>query len=214
MVQFKMKELEPRDRYQLLTRAVGPRPIAFVSTLSPEGKGNLAPFSYFNIGGSNPPSATICPVKDRRSNEKDTLRNIRDTGEYVINIVTFDMVDSMSQTSWAYPHGVDEFEMSGLSRAPSSVVKPPRVAESPISMEMKLFKIVPHGEGPLSSNYIIGEVVHMHVKDEFISDGLPDNARIDHVGRLGGDYYCRVSSGNLFTVPRPSSPASSSSFSG
>lgn len=214
MAQFNMKELEPRESYQLLTRSVGPRPIAFVSTLSPDGKGNLAPFSYFNIGGSNPPSAMICPVKDRRSNDKDTLRNIRDTGQYVINIVTFEMVDRMSQTSWAYPHGVDEFELSGFSRAPSSIVKPPRVAESPISMEMELFKIVPHGEGPLSSNYIIGEVVCLHVADEFISDGLPDNARIEHVGRLGGDYYCRVYSGSLFTVSRPSSPASSSVLAG
>lgn len=209
-----MKELTPRESYHLMTRAIGPRPIAFVSSLSADGKGNLAPFSYFNIGGSNPPSAVICPVNDRNGREKDTLKNIRDTGEYVINIVTFEMVESVSQTSWAYPHGVDEFELSGFSRAPSSVVKPPRVAESPINIEMELYKIISHGEGPLSSNYIIGKAVCMHVADEYLSSGLPDNSKIEHVGRLGGDYYCRVSDASLFTLARPTGPASSSGLAG
>jgi flavin reductase (DIM6/NTAB) family NADH-FMN oxidoreductase RutF len=214
MADFSMGELTPPERYHLMTRAVGPRPIAFVSSLSAEGRGNLAPFSYFNIGGGNPPSAIICPVRDRKANRKDTLINIEETGEYVINVVTLDMAERMNQASWAYPRGIDEFDKAGFTRAPSAVVKPPRVAESPINLEMKLFQIVRHGESALSSNYVIGEIVHMHIDDDVMTNELPDNTKIGHIGRLGGDYYCRVDGDSIFIMPRPSSPESSSRMAG
>lgn len=214
MAEINMREQTPAECYHFMTRVVGPRPIAFVSTLSEAGRGNLAPFSYFNIGGANPPSAIICPVKDRNANLKDTLRNIEETGEYVINIVTQAMVERVNQASWAYPRGVDEFDQVGFTRAPSAVVAPPRVAESPVNIELKLFQIITHGDGPLSSNYVIGEIVHLHVSDDVMTNELPDNFKIDHIGRLGGDYYCKVSEQNIFSVKRPTGPESASSMAG
>lgn len=208
MAEFAMEELEARDRYQLMTRSVGPRPIAFVSTLSAEGRGNLAPFSYFNIGGANPPSTIICPVRDRQARLKHTLVNIRDTGEYVINIVTYEMAEKMNQASWSYPPEADEFDETGFTRSPSVRVKPPRVAESPVCLEVELFKIVEHGDGPLSSNYIIGEIVHMHVDDSCLTDGVPDNTKLPLIGRLGGAYYSRVDKDSLFSLERPKGPSS------
>jgi flavin reductase (DIM6/NTAB) family NADH-FMN oxidoreductase RutF len=204
--EFLMAELEPRDRYQLLTRSVGPRPIAFVSSLSKDGIGNLAPFSYFNVGGANPPSAIICPVKDRNANTKDTLNNIRDTGEYVINICTRSFAEKMSQTSFAYGPEIDEFDAAGLTRVPSVHVKPPRVGESPIHLEMKLFQLVEHGQGPLSSDYIIGEILSIHCDETVLTDGLPDNTKINHIGRLGESWYSSVDEQSLFELERPTKP--------
>ena len=206
MAEFSMQELELRDRYQLMTRTVGPRPIAFVSSLSKDGRGNLAPFSYFNVGGANPPSAIICPLNDRKGNPKHTLLNIRATGEYVINVVTREMAEKMNQASWTYPPDADEFDEAGFTRAPSAKVKPPRVAESPVNFEMELFRIVEHGDGPLSSNYIIGRIIHMHVDESVMTDGLPDNAKLPLIGRLGGAYYSRVDEESIFTLERPKGP--------
>lgn len=214
MADFLMRDLTPPERYHLMTRVVGPRPIALVSTMSREGAGNLAPFSYFNMGGANPASAMICPVRDRDANLKDTLRNIEETGEYVINVVTWDMAERMNSASWAFPRGIDEFDKAGFERAPSAIVKPARVADSPVSMEMQLFQIVPHGDGALASNYIIGEIVYLHVRDEMMTNALPDNTKLELIGRLGGDWYCRVNAGSLFNMPRPSNPESASRMAG
>ncbi len=198
--------LEPREVYQLMTRMVAPRPIAFVSTRDQRGRGNLAPFSYFAIGGSNPPSLVFCPILNRASQKKDTLLNIEDTGEYVINIATLDMAQKLNQASYTYARGVDEFEQAGFTRAPSAKVAPPRVAESPINLEMRLFTIVRHGSGPLASNYIIGELVYIHLRDEILTNGLPDNSKIQHLARLGEEYYTAVSAESLITLPRPQQP--------
>lgn len=214
MADYLLRDLSPPERYHLMTRVVGPRPIAFVSTLSGEGVGNLAPFSYFNMGGANPASAMICPVRDRDANLKDTLRNIEETGEYVINVVTFEMAEKVNLTSWAYPRGIDEFDKVGVTRAPSAVVKPPRVAESPVSLEMRLYQIIPHGDGPLASNYVIGEIVYLHVRDEVMTDALPDNTKMELLGRLGGDWYCRANAASMFSMPRPSNPESASRMAG
>ncbi len=186
-----------------MTRVVAPRPIAFVSSLAASGTGNLAPFSFFNIGGSNPPSCIICPVTSRDGVNKDTLHNIEETGEYTINIVTFAMAEAMNQTSFTYPRGVDEFDKAGFTRVPSTKVKPPRVGESPVSLECRLHKVVKHGEGPLSSNYVIGEIVLFHCDDAVLTDGMPDNAKIDAIGRLGEDYYTRTHAAALFRLGRP-----------
>lgn len=203
MAEFDLQNLSKVEAYQLVTRIVAPRPIALVSTLDGKGVGNLAPFSYFMMGGSNPPSCVICPVNTRNGEAKDTARNIPETGEYVINVVTRAMAERMNQCSLAYEAGVDEFDRSGLTRAPAKIVKPPRVAESPIHLECRLHKVTRHGSGPLASSYIIGEIVHVHVSDEQLTDGLPDDAKIEFIGRLGADWYTCVTPASLFELKRP-----------
>jgi flavin reductase (DIM6/NTAB) family NADH-FMN oxidoreductase RutF len=199
--------LDIRARYALLLHCVSPRPIAFVSTLSPDGIGNLAPFSFFIAGGANPPSVVISPTTPRDGQPKDTLRNIQATGEYVINVVTFAMRERMNQASAEYPYGVSEWEQAGFEPAASVLVKPSRVAESPLSIECRLHQIVPHGEGPLSANYVIGEVVYFHVAEElFAEDGRVDPTRIDYIARMGADWYARANADSMFEMPRPPRP--------
>jgi flavin reductase (DIM6/NTAB) family NADH-FMN oxidoreductase RutF len=207
MAELDFAALDARTRYQLMTRVAVPRPIALVSTVSAEGVGNLSPFSFFNIGGANPPSAVFCPVNDREGRLKDTVRNIEETGEYVINVVTPDLGAAMNQASWAYPPEVDELAAVGLTPQPSAKVRPPRVAESPIHLELRLWQVIRHGRGPLASNYVVGEIVHLHVADELLTDGLPDNAKFETLARLGGDWYAHVSPACLFALPRPTGPA-------
>lgn len=207
MTRFDPATLPRREIYHLLTRVVSPRPIAFVSTLAADGRGNLAPFSYFNLGGINPPSLVFSVLNDRHGREKDTLINVRETGEYTISVVTHTMAERMNQASAAFPRGVDEFDAAGFTRLASERVKPPRVAESPISMECRLHTIVPHGDGPLAGHYVIGEMLLLHVDPAILdSEGRPDPARIDFIGRMGGDYYIRSRPEALFELPRPPDP--------
>lgn len=207
MKDFDLGALPPREIYQLLTHVVMPRPIAFVTSLSPDGVGNLAPFSFFNMGGLKPPSLVFCPVNNREGFVKDTVRNIESTGEYVVNVVTRDMAERMNQCSWSYPSQVDEMKEVGFTPLPSMKVKPPRVAESPVQIECRLHRIIRHGEGPLASNYIIGEALHVHVDEAVISEGRPDPAKLNLIGRLGGDDYNHVTPDSLFALPRPEGPA-------
>lgn len=206
MTDFDMSELAPTEAYKLMTRVVAPRPIALVSTLGADGRGNLAPFSYFMMGGSNPPSCVICPVNDRRGQRKDTLRSIEETGEYAISVCTRAMAERINQASYAYERGDDEFDRVGLTRARSAVVAPPSVAESPVHLECRLHTVLAHGTGPLASHYVIGEVVHARVDDAVLTDGLPDDAKIEFIGRLGADYYVHVSPASLFELERPTAP--------
>lgn len=203
MAEYNLAELPIPERYHLMTRVVAPRPIAFVSSLDSQGNGNLAPFSFFNIGGANPPSCVICPLFNREGEPKDTLLNIRDTGEYTISVVTRPMAERMNQASWTYARNVDEFDETGFTRAASKLVRPPWVAESPVGIECRLHQIVQHGDGALSGSYIIGEMLYMHIADKVLTDGLPDNAKLDQVSRLGADYYCSVTQDNLFELERP-----------
>jgi flavin reductase (DIM6/NTAB) family NADH-FMN oxidoreductase RutF len=196
-------ELSLADSHRLLLHCVAPRPIAFVSTLSAEGAPNLAPFSYFMAGGANPPSVVISPLSDRNGNPKDTLRNIQATGEYVISVVTYGMREPMNQASAEFPTGVSEWEQAGFSPAPSVKVKPARVAESPLAIECRLHQVVKHGEGPLSANYVIGEVVHFHVSTAIMRDGVLDPRGIDYIARMGGDWYARTNASAMFELPRP-----------
>ena len=191
------------DSYDLLVTAVAPRPIAFVSTISADGKPNLAPFSFFNAGGANPPSVIFSPCTKADGSEKDTLRNIRETGEYVINIVSYDMREGMNQTSLPLPHGESEWPRSGFTPAPSVVVKPDRVAEAPFSLECRLHQIVPHGTGPDAANYIIGEVVQFHVAKYLVEDGVIHPERAQQLSRLGGTWFAKTSDETLFTMQRP-----------
>ena len=203
---FDLTSLPVRDRHALLTRVVGPRPIALVSSLGADGRGNLSPFSYFMLGGASPPSVAFCPVNDRHGAEKDTLRNVAATREFVVSVVTPAMAERMNQASYAYPHGRDEFDEAGFTRAPSVAVRPPGVGESPVRLECRVFAVVPHGAGAGASNYVIGEVVHATVDDALLTDGLPDNRKLALIARLGADYYTRVGADTLFELGRPTAP--------
>ena len=196
-------DLSRADAHRLLLHCVAPRPIAFVSTISAEGVPNLAPFSYYMAGGANPPSVVVSPLTDRTGQPKDTLRNIQASGEYVINVVTHAMRDRMNCASAEYPFGVSEWSEAGFTSAESVKVKPNRVADSPLAIECRLFEVVPHGEGPLSANYVIGEVVYFHVARAIMPDGILDPRMVDYVARMGGDWYARANAPAMFEMPRP-----------
>ena len=205
--EFDLGTIDLAQAYALITRVVAPRPIALVSSRSAAGQGNLAPFSYFMAGGANPPSCVICPMRTHTGVLKDTARNIEETGEYVINVCTAPMAERVNRCSFDYPRGVDEMERSGFTPIASRRVRPPRVAESPIQLECRLHRIVPHGCGPLSSNYIIGEILHLHVAEEVLGpEGLPDDAKIPFIARLGASWYARVDPECLFEMARPREP--------
>ena len=205
-MEFDLPSMALRDRHALLTRVVAPRPIALVSSLGADGRGNLSPFSYFMLGGANPPSLAFCPVNDRHGAAKGTLRNVAATREFVVSVVTPEMADRMNQASFAYPHGRDEFDLVGFTRAPSVAVRPSGVAESPVRLECRVFAVVPHGDGAGASNYVIGEVLHVTVDDALLTDGLPDNRKLALIARLGEDYYTRVGADTLFELGRPTAP--------
>lgn len=196
-------ELTMADCHRLLLHCVAPRPIAFTSTLSPDGVPNLAPFSYFMAGGANPPSVVISPLTDRTGQPKDTLRNISANREFVINVATFGMRDKMNYASAEFPYGVSEFGQAGFTALPSVHVKPSRVGESPLAIECRLHQVVKHGDGPLSANYVIGEVVYFHVCKSLMPDGVLDPTRVEYIARMGGDWCSRADSGSMFEMPRP-----------
>jgi flavin reductase (DIM6/NTAB) family NADH-FMN oxidoreductase RutF len=199
--------LAPAEVYALLTGCVVPRPIAFVSSLSRAGVANLAPFSFFNAGGAHPPSVVFMPVTSGTNRDKDTLHNVRATGEYVIHVVPYSLRERMNQASADYPPEVDEFEQAGFTKTASARVTPWRAAECPIALECRLFKIVEHGEGPYHANYVIGEVVYFHVAESMLdAKGRVDTAKIDAIARLGGPHYTRVTPESIFTLPRPPAP--------
>lgn len=199
-------ELTGEDAHRLLLHCVAPRPIAFTSTVCRDGVPNLAPFSYFMVGGANPCSVAISPVLDRAGQPKDTLRNIEETREYVINIVTYAMREQMNRTAAEYPYGVSEWAEVGLTPAPCVVVNPPRVRESPLALECRLHTVVRHGNGPLSANYVIGEVVQFHVAESVMPNDVLEPRAVDYLARMGGDWYARINAGALFSMPRPAKP--------
>lgn len=186
-----------------MSGTVVPRPIAFVSSLSSEGVANLAPFSYFMIGGSNPPSLcfSVSGIKDGQ--KKDTLRNIEDTREFVVNLVTADIAVSMNQTSAPYPSHQSEFDVSGLTAVPSQRVKPPRVGESLVQFECKLFQVVSHGREAGSANYVIGEVLMIHMVEELAIPGNVASGAFRPVARMGGSTYIDTANCELFELTRP-----------
>jgi flavin reductase (DIM6/NTAB) family NADH-FMN oxidoreductase RutF len=181
--------LSSRESYQLMISCIIPRPIAFVTTLSRDGISNLAPFSFFNGVSSDPPVLSIAVATKRDGSKKDTWRNIEETGEFVVNVVVTELMDAVIVGAREMPHNVSELEASGLQAAPSAIVKPPRLAESPINLECRLLRIV-EVEG---TGLILGRVVMVHAKDEILVGGRVDPRRLSFVGRLGDDLYCRVS---------------------
>jgi flavin reductase (DIM6/NTAB) family NADH-FMN oxidoreductase RutF len=192
----------PRDLYRLFISVVTPRPIAWVSTLSVEGARNLAPFSFFNMVSCNPPVLIFCPARLRDGRKKDTLVNVEAAGEFVVNLVTEDVVERMHQTSAPYPPGVDEFEAAGLTPMLSTRVKAPRVAESAASLECALERIIEYGDHPGAGCVVFGKVLAVHINDEALGvDGLCDQRKLRTIGRLGGNGYTRAT--DVFDLPPP-----------
>jgi flavin reductase (DIM6/NTAB) family NADH-FMN oxidoreductase RutF len=201
---FDFSSADPLHRYRLLTSLIAPRPIALVSTLDAQGVGNLSPFSFFMMGGGNPPSLAFSVLTDRRRGTKDTLRNIEATGEFTVSVVTRRIAEAVNQASGDYAAEVDEFDVCGLTRESSLLVRPPRVAESPASLECRLFHVVKHGDGPQAANYIIGEIVHLRVHDAALrDDGLFDSAGQHLVSRMGRDEWSEVLAEGVFSLKRP-----------
>ena len=201
---FLPDQLPQADADRLLVQAVGPRPIALTSTLSGSGLPNLAPFSFFMAGGGSPLSVAISPLLNRAGLPKDTLTNIGESGEFVINAVSYDMASQMNVASADYPRGDSEWERSGFTPVPAERVAPARVAESPFALECRLFTIISHGSGFLAANYVIGEVVAIHVA-EWMYDGdriVPQRAEL--IARMGGDWYARADADSMFEMARPS----------
>ncbi len=193
--------LERREVYKQLIGSVVPRPIAWVSSMNAEGQPNLAPFSYFNVACSNPPTLLFCPNRRADGSKKDTLLNVEATGEFVIHIVDERTVEAMNATSAEYPHGTNEITMAGLTAVPSVRVRPPCIAESPIAFECQLFQIVPVGDGPSGGDIVIGRVVLVHIRDDIRPDTYIDLKALQPVARLAGNSYARVT--ETFDLPRP-----------
>ncbi len=188
-------DLDQRDLYKLIIGCVVPRPIAWVSTVDPEGRANLAPYSFFNAAGSNPPTLTVAMnyTSARPDGRKDSLGNILATGEFVVNIVNEELAGAMNETATDYPAEVDEFAMAGVTPMPSRTVQAPRVSAAPVSFECGLHTTVPVGVGPGSTTIVIGIVRHIFVRDELINDRYHiDLARLQPIGRLAGNSYCTV----------------------
>jgi flavin reductase (DIM6/NTAB) family NADH-FMN oxidoreductase RutF len=199
--------LDPRasnyqDVYKVLIGAIVPRPIAFVSTISPEGIRNLAPFSFFTAISANPPVVCFCPTR-RPGPEprKDTLRNVTETREFVVNIVSEEIAQQMNMTSGDFAADVDEFEAAGLTPIPSDLVKPPRVAESHVHMECKLYLTLEISDLPGGGNLVIGEVVRLHVDDAYVDSFKIDADKLRAIGRMGGNSYVRTT--DRFDMIRP-----------
>jgi flavin reductase (DIM6/NTAB) family NADH-FMN oxidoreductase RutF len=202
MPEITPSDLSYREVYKLLIGSVVPRPIAWVSTVSRDGVRNLAPFSFFNAVCSNPPTVLFCTsVRDGDGGQKDTLHNVRDTGVFIINMVTEALAEAMNITATELPPEVDEFERAGLTPAPGRVVNVPYVAESPIHFECRLNQIVPISAEPGGGSIIIGTVVHMRFDETVFREGhYIDIAALKPVGRLSGAGYCRVT--DLFDIRR------------
>jgi len=181
---------DSKDNYKLMISCILPRPIAFVSTISASGKPNLAPFSFFTGITSSPPTVCFAPARRSDGGKKDTLNNIEETGQFVINVVTEDIAGPMNETATDYPSEIDEFEKAGLTHAASLSVKPPRVMESPVNMECELYKTfdISH-EGTVKGTLVIGKVVLFHVADELLEDGRIDIEQLKPIGRLAGTEY-------------------------
>ena len=188
--------------YRALVSIVTPRPIAWVTTVDEEGRVNLAPFSFYNAFGANPPVVVFSPTLRRDGSRKDTLLNLQAVPEFVLNAAVEDLAEPMNMTAKELPYGQSEAEYAGLTLAPSAKVRPPRVAESPVHLECRVLQLISIGDGPIAANLVIGEVLLIDI-DESVLDaqGQVDPRKLRTIARLGGDHYCR--STDLFEMKRP-----------
>ena len=186
---------------RVLTGVIVPRPIAFVSSVSADGLVNLAPYSFFNAVSYDPPTIVFSSSRHTGDKRKDTLANIEETGEFVINVVVDDIAEAMNMTAAEYPAEIDEFEIAGLTKVPSEIVAPPRVAESPVNMECRLNQVVSIGEGRHQHGLVIGEIVLVHVRDDIIDGHRINHQKLRPTGRLAGNMYCHTA--DTFEIVRP-----------
>ena len=201
---FNPKELDIKSNYHLMVSGIVPRPIAFVSSISKKGEINLAPYSFFNGFGANPPIVGFSPALSGKTGlPKDTLLNIKETKEFTISIVNSDMVGQVSLASCEYDRGTDEFYKTGLEKEKSLIVKPPFVKQSPFVMECKLYDIVHLGNKPASGNLILGEIVMFHISEDILNNqDRIDPVLLDAVSRMGGSWYSQSKKG-LFELKKP-----------
>ncbi len=205
MLTINPKEIKTAQLHAYMLGAIAPRPIAFASTIDKNGIPNLAPFSFFNAFGSNPPIVAFSPARRVRDNTiKHTLENIYETKEVVINVVNYAMVHQTSLASCEYPKAVNEFEKAGFTAVPSQLIKPFRVKESPVQMECKVLEVKETGTEGGAANFIICEILLMHINGNILTEEKRiDPDKIDLVARMGGDTYCRASGSALFHVAKP-----------
>ena len=205
MISFTPKELTVAKMHHYLLGAIGPRPIAFASTIDENGQANLAPFSFFNVFSANPPILIFSPARSGRTNTtKDTYNNVKAHPEVVINVVNFDIVEQMSLASSPYPAGESEFVKSGLTPIPSDLVKPFRVKESPVQFECKVNQVIELGTEGGAGNLIICEVVKFHIDESYLDENqLINQQKIDLVARMGGNWYCRANEHAMFELEKP-----------
>lgn len=205
MVTINPSEIPVPKLHHYLLGSVGPRPIAFASTVDEDGNDNLAPFSFFNVFSANPPIMVFSPARSGRTNEtKDTYNNVKKVPEVVINIVNYDIVHQMSLASSPFAPGVSEFEKAGFTPIASETIQPKRVAESPVQFECKVIEVKELGHEGGAGNLVICEVLRIHLKEEILDEnGMVDQHKIDLVSRMGGNWYCRADEGSMFEITKP-----------
>ena len=202
-MQLDISKLPIPETYQWMVSLIAPRPIAWVTSLSPSGVVNLAPFSFFNVFGANPPVVVFSPTLKRDATKKDTLINIEHHKEFVIHASTEPDVDAINASSASLPGDQSEVELIARKTIPSTLIGVPRLVGTPFAMECRLREIIPVGDGPISANLIIGQVLMIHIDPSILgSDGKVDPRKLRSVARLGGDHWCR--STDLFQMDRPS----------
>lgn len=200
-----LSELKPVERQAYLQHAIAPRPVCFASTIDKAGNVNLSPFSFFNLFSSNPPVVIFSPARRVRDNTtKHTLENILEVPEVVVNMVDFEMVQQTSLASCEYPKEINEFLKSGLTAEPATLVTPPMVKESKVKMECKVLEVKALGTEGGAGNLVIAEVLRMHIDDSVLDEkGMIDQLKLQHIARLGGDWYSVVNEASLFKVAKP-----------
>ena len=205
MLTIDPKELPIPKLHHYLLGSIGPRPIAFASTIDAEGNRNLAPFSFFNVFSANPPILIFSPARSGRTNTtKNTHDNVKTVPEVVINVVTYDMVHQMSLTSSPFEAGVDEFEKAGFTPIASDTIRPFRVKESPVQIECKVLEIKELGQNGGAGNLVICEVQKIHIDERVLDENqMVDQKKIDLVSRMGGNWYCRANDASMFEVDKP-----------
>lgn len=205
MITIDPKDVSVSEFHSYLLSAIAPRPIAFASTVDKSGNVNLSPFSFFNVFGSNPPTLIFSPNKRVRDGSgKDTLDNVHEVDEVVINMVDYSMVEQMSLASCEFPKGTNEFLKAGFTEMPSQLIRPPRVAESKVAFECKIKQIISMGEQGGAANLIICQVLMIHVSEDLLGENNRiDPTKTDWVARMGGDWYCRASGDAMFEVAKP-----------
>lgn len=205
MLRIKPTEISVPKLHGYLLGAVGPRPIAFASTIDEDGNPNLAPFSFFNVFSANPPIMIFSPARSGRANTtKDSFNNVKAVPEVVINVVTHDIVHQMSLASSAYPAAVSEFEKAGFTPVASETVRPYRVMESPVQFECKVNEVIELGQNGGAGNLVICEVTMIHIDEKVLDEsGMIDQHKIDLVSRMGGNWYCRADKNSMFEISKP-----------